>query len=101
MCGHEQRIHGGKLSISLRGPKNRLITTSPLFFCSCKFGITGLSPLGKCFTLCPPWEVFHCMGGALGVAMMTAGACGGWTSVGTELQGEHLALAYARMNVEK
>ena len=41
------------------------------------------------------------MGGALGVAMMTAGACGGWTSVGTDLQGEHLALAYANMNAEK
>ena len=41
----------------------------------------------------PLGEMFHYMGGALGVVMMTAGACGGWTSVGTELQGEQRDLA--------
>ena len=58
-------------------------------------------PWGNVFTFVPLGEVFHYMGGALGVVMITAGACGGWTSVETELHGEHLDLAYAMMNVEK
>ena len=52
----------------------------------------GLSPLGQC--LSPLGKCFYCMGGALGwVAMITAGAWGGWTSVGTDFHGEHRALA--------
>ena len=92
MSSHEQRTHEEHMSIKIM--RHGMVVRHP----PCSFVHNNLvslvcPPWGNVYTLSPLGKVFHCMGGALGVVMITAGACGGWTSVGTELQGEQRDLA--------